>query len=282
MDASDTRPGVLEVIDEAQDFLQESIALHDLVASIAEADYMRPTQFKEWRVNDVLQHLHFFNLAALYSLKEPARFDELYASLNAKRQGGLSSVAATDELLDGVHGYALLKLWREGFEQTAAAFAPADPRQRVTWVGPDMSARSSISARLMETWAHGQAVYDLLGVERRNTDRIRSVAMMGINTYEWTFRNRGESVPLPKPHVVLMAPSGAVWRWNEPSDEHRIEGLAEEFCQVVTQVRNIKDTHLVVKGEPATRWMAQAQCFAGPVQPPPLAGARRPSVRTSA
>lgn len=264
------------MIEEAQDFLQESIALHELVAPIEEADYARPTQFKAWRVDDVLQHLHFFNQAAVYSLQEPARFHEFYAGLNAKREGGLSSVAATDELLGGVRGRALLKLWREGFEQTAAAFASADPRQRVIWVGPDMSARSSISARLMETWAHGQAIYDLLGVVRRNTDRIRSVAMMGINTYEWSFRNRGESVPLPKPHVVLTAPSGAVWRWNDPSDEHRIEGLAEEFCQVVTQVRNIKDTRLVVKGESATRWMAQAQCFAGPVQPPPLPGTRGP------
>lgn len=267
--------------EEAQDFLQESIALHDLVASIAEADYALPTQFKQWSVNDVLQHLHFFNLAAVYSLTEPARFDELYASLNAKRQGGLSSVVATDELLGGVRGHALLKLWREGFEQTAAAFELADPRQRVVWVGPQMSARSSISARLMETWAHGQAIYDLLSVVRLNTDRIRSVAMIGINTYEWTFRNRGETVPLPKPQVVLTAPSGAVWRWNDPSDEHIIEGLAEEFCQVVSQVRNIKDTGLVVKGESARRWMAQAQCFAGPVQPPPPAGTRGPRVRTS-
>ena len=38
-----------------------------------------------------------------------------------------------------------------------------------------MSARSSISARLMETWAHGQAVYDRLGVVRVDTDRIRNI-----------------------------------------------------------------------------------------------------------
>jgi uncharacterized protein (TIGR03084 family) len=270
------------MIEEAQDFLQESIALHHLVAPLAEADYELPTQFKGWNINDVLQHLHFFNLAAVHSLNEPARFDKLYASLNAKRKLGLSTVAATDELLGGVRGPALRELWREGFEQTAAAFAQVDPRRRVKWASPDMSARSSISARLMETWAHGQEVYDLLGVVRQNTDRIRSIAMIGINTYAWTFRNRGEAVPLSMPHVVFKAPSGAIWRWNDPSDEHRIEGLAEEFCWVVTQVRNIKDTRLAVKGGPATRWMAEAQCFAGPAQQQPLPGSRGPHIRAKA
>ena len=38
-----------------------------------------------------------------------------------------------------------------------------------------MSARSSISARLMETWAHGQEVYDHLGVVRVDADRIKAL-----------------------------------------------------------------------------------------------------------
>lgn len=265
------------MLDEAQDFLQESSALHALVTPLADTDYTRPTQFKNWTINAVLQHLHFFNLAAAYSLQEPARFGTFYASLKNKRQSGLSTVAATDELLDGVRGHALLQVWREGFAQTAAAFAEADPRQRVKWVGPDMSARSSISARLMEAWAHGQAIYDLLGAVRTNTDRIRSIATIGVNTYEWTFRNRGEEIPRPKPFVRLTAPSGAIWQWNDPSEQHRVEGPAEEFCQVVTQVRNFHDTQLHVSGNPAARWMAVAQCFAGPMETPPPAGSRYPS-----
>jgi len=262
------------MIDEAQDFLQESCALYDLVKPLADIDYDQSTQFKNWTVNAVLQHLHFFNLAAVYSLQDPARFEAHYAELNNKRQSGLSSVVAVDELLRGVRGHVLLQLWEEGFTETGAAFAAAEPRQRVKWAGPDMSARSSISARLMETWAHGQAIYDLLGAVRVNTDRIRSIATIGVNTYEWTFRNRGEEVPLPKPFIRLTAPSGAIWQWNDASEQHRVEGLAEEFCQVVAQVRNIQDTKLRVSGNSATRWMAVAQCFAGPVAAPPPAGTR--------
>src|SRR5699024_4180316 len=78
-----------------------------------------------------------------------------------------------------------------------------------------------------------------------------------------------------KPYLCLTAPSGAQWTWNEPSVSERIEGKAEEFCQVVTQVRNIADTELVVSGQSATAWMAVAQCFAGPVRTPPAPGTRR-------
>ena len=137
-----------------------------------------------------------------------------------------------------------------------------------------MSARSSITARLMETWSHGQAAFDLLGVERSDTDRIKNVAVLGVNTFGWTFVNRGEDVPAPKPFVCLTGPSGAVWEWNEPSQEERIDGAAVEFCQVVTQTRNIADTALRVTGDLAKRWMDVAQCFAGPPRTPPAPGTR--------
>ena len=63
-------------------------------------------------------------------------------------------------------------------------------------------------------------------------------------------------------------------RWGEGSDEERIEGAASEFCQVVTQTRNVADTRLRVVGATARRWMSIAQCFAGPPEQPPAPGTR--------
>ena len=51
--------------------------------------------------------------------------------------------------------------------------------------------------------------------------------------------------------------------------------MAEEFCQVVTQVRNIKDVDLKVVGGDASEWMTIAQCFAGPAETPPAPGIRK-------
>ena len=152
--------------------------------------------------------------------------------------------------------------------------AEADPKARVKWAGPEMSVRSSISARLMETWAHGQAVYDLLGQACVPTDRLKNIVVMGVNTFGWTFRNRGLEVPAEVPYLRLTAPSGEIWEWNGPGGDNVIEGQAVEFCQIVTQVRNIADTSLDVKGAVAERWMSMAQCFAGPPEDPPPPGTR--------
>jgi len=118
-------------------------------------------------------------------------------------------------------------------------------------------------------------IADVLGQVRRNGDRIRNIVVLGNNTYGWTFRVRGETPPEPRPHLRLAAPSGEIWTFNDPSDAELIEGLAEEFCQVVTQTRNIADTRLRVVGANATSWMSKAQCFAGAAETPPPAGARK-------
>ena len=120
----------------------------------------------------------------------------------------------------------------------------------------------------------GQEIYDLLGVRRENTDRIRNIAHLGVSTFGWTFVNRKEAVPEPVPYVRLIAPSGAIWEWGSPSDDERVDGAAEEFCQVVCQTRNIADTKLQATGTVAAQWMAVAQCFAGPPEDPPLPGSR--------
>ena len=44
---------------------------------------------------------------------------------------------------------------------------------------------------------------------------------------------------------------------------------------MVTQVRNIDDVNLNVKGEIANEWMSIAQCFAGAAEQPPKPGLRK-------
>ncbi|MBI1181491.1 MAG: TIGR03084 family protein [Alphaproteobacteria bacterium] len=261
------------MVEQASDFRDESEALHRLLERLDEEAWASPTQFKRWTVNDVIAHLHLWNYAACLTLRDADAFLRFRRELAGYVKGGGTHMAFTHAWLGGVRNRALLRRWRDLATDTAEQFAAADPKARVKWGGPDMSVRSCITARLMETWAHGQALYDLLGVERQEADRIRNVAVIGINTFGWTFANRGLDVP-EAPHVRLTAPSGAVWEWHEPSDDNRIEGAAVDFCRVVTQVRNVADTGLRVTGEPARRWMALAQCFAGPPEDPPPPGSR--------
>ena len=215
-----------------------------------------------------------FNVAALKTLESAVAFAGFFEPIQASLANGLSLRDAQYPWLDGLRGRALFDAWAETSEQVADAYAAADPKQRVKWAGPEMSALSSITARQMETWAHGQEVFDVLGRDRAEADRIRNIAHLGVATFGWTFANRKVPVPDPAPYVRLTGPSGAVWAWNEAQPDNRVEGSAVAFAQVVAQVRNVADTDLVTKGETARQWMDWAQCFAGPPEDPPAPGAR--------
>lgn len=260
---------------QASDFLTECDRILGLVAPLDEAVLATPTAFKGWTISDVIGHLHVWNQAAQLSLKDEDAFKQFMRQVGGiiAKGGDLNSFERV--WLDGLTGQALVAQWAETYRAVAADFAEADPAQRVPWAGPSMSARSSITARLMESWAHAQAIFDVLGQERQNGDALKNICVLGLNTYGWTFKNRKLEPPQPVPHLRLTAPSGELWVFGEPADGELIEGEAAEFCQVVTQTRNIADTALKVTGPNATAWMAIAQCFAGAPVAPPAPGMRR-------
>ena len=259
---------------QAYDFLKESESLYTLVEGLSDDELYQETQFKDWTLNDVIGHLHVWNWAANESLVDEDSFLRFSESL-FKDIGVYGSLRQFEEAwLDGLCGKRLVNHWKKFLYNMSARFADCDPKQRLKWVGPDMSARSSITARLMETWAHGQEIFDHLGIIRKDEDRIRNIVILGTNTFNWTFIVRQEEVPGPMPFVKLFGPSGDAWEFGEINSSNYISGSATEFCQVVTQVRNIADTKLTVIGPIALEWMSKAQCFAGAAEVPPPAGSR--------
>ncbi len=165
----------------------------------------------------------------------------------------------------------LLDHWRQGRAELLAAAATLADDTRFTWYGPSMGARSFLTARLMETWAHGQDVVDAVGADRPATDRLVHIAQMGVITRSWSYLNRGESgtrgpgARRADRSVGGRAPLGAT-----PTPQASITVPMLDFCLVVTQRRNVAGTDLVVVGEHAEGWMRRAQAFAGPpteVQP---------------
>jgi uncharacterized protein (TIGR03084 family) len=259
---------------QAEDFQAEANELHALLATLDEKDWQRATLFKEWTVNDIVQHLHDGDLSASASVAGPEAFNRLRDQIQAARDTGLTRVQETRQRLGSLTGKRLLERWHATMVDLCDALSALPVNARLPWFGPDMGVRMFTTARQMETWAHGQAIHDLVGATRQPTDRLRNIAEIGVRTYGWTFANRGQPVPGPAPCVRLTGPSGAVWEWNDPSPDNSIIGDAQDFCQVVTQTRNVADTRLTVIGEPARIWMGLAQCFAGPPENPPPPGAR--------
>jgi uncharacterized protein (TIGR03084 family) len=126
-----------------------------------------------------------------------------------------------------------------------------------------MSAMSFATARLMETWAHGQDIVDAVGARRPATERLRHIAHIGVRARPFSYATNGREVPSGEVRVELGAPDGGRWEWNESASDV-VRGDALDFCLVVTQRRHLDDTALVVDGPLAEDWMAIAQAFAGP------------------
>ena len=262
------------MLTQALDFQAEANELHTLLGTLNDTDWDSVTLFKGWTVNDIVQHLHDSDLMAAASLAGPEPFTRLRTEIEARRDGGMSRIEEARHRLGHLTGPRLLQRWYTQMTDLSEKLSVLPVNARLTWYGPDMGVRMFATARQMETWAHGQAIYDLMGVERQPTDRLRNIAEIGVRTYGWTFANREVPVPGPAPYVRLTGVAGTVWEWNDTSSDNKVEGSVLDFCQVVTQVRNVSDTALTVTGEPARGWMSLAQCFAGPPENPPLPGTR--------
>lgn len=250
------------------DLTAEHDALDALVADLTSDQWARPTPAAGWDVRDTILHITQADEAAYLAVAQPARFEELKANL--------ASTARLDTFGsgDGQSGAETLAWWRDARGRMLDAFAPLEAKDRIPWFGPSMSALSFATARLMETWSHGQDVATTLDRSTTPTDRLRHVAHIGVTTRGWSYVNRGRTVPEAAVRVELLAPSGETWTWGPPDATDVVRGDATEFCLVVTQRRHMGDTALSAVGPLAEEWLSLAQAFAGP---PTLTDAERAS-----
>lgn len=251
-------------LQQVADLREEGTALYEFLKTLPDSAWSRETPFKDRTVDWVVQHLHDADRWAYHSITDP---DGFRAWVRERTEGKVQPSPV-------FHGSDLREKWIAYFHDLCDRLDTVDPQLRAPWFGPDMGIRMMATARQMETWAHGQDIYDLMRVARGNTDRIKNICHIGVRTFGWTFINRNLPVPEPMPYIRLSAPSGATWEWNDQSTTDLVEGDAVQFAHVVTQGRNIHDVDLTVVGSAARQWMEIAQCFAGPPETPPKKGHR--------
>ena len=248
----------IEII--GRDALAEHDDLRAILAGIPEADWERPTPAAGWTVRDQLSHLAYFDGAARLSMVDPDAFRVALAEALADIE---KFVHATLAYGQGISGAELLDRFTEERRSLVEVARAMPEGVRVPWYGPDMAVPSSITARIMETWAHGQDVADALGLVRAPTARIRHICDIGIRARPFSYRNNGLAPPETPLRVELTAPDGSLWEWGPADAADRVTGSALDFAMVVTQRRLAADTALAVEGDDARTWMAFAQAFAG-------------------
>jgi uncharacterized protein (TIGR03084 family) len=238
------------------DLTAEHHALDAVLAQVP--DWNLATPAEGWSVRDTISHLWFFDQRALMALTDPDAFAADAAALIA------AGIDASTEPGTTMSSDELHQQWRRDRELLVEQARRIDPAVRVPWYGPAMGARSFITARLMETWAHGQDIADAVGFVRPATPRLRHVAHIGVRARAFSHLVNDRPMPDVEVYVGLDAPDGSRWEWGHPDTPDRVTGPAVDFCLVVTQRRHLADTHLEVTGAAATEWMSIAQAFAGP------------------
>lgn len=243
------------------DLEAETAVLEDLVDPLDDPGWATPTPAEGWSVLDQVGHLAYFDDMAVLSATDAERFLALREQAFADPEGITETAAARYRTMPGAD---VLREFRSARRALLEAFRDADPKVRVPWYGPDMSAASSLTARIMETWAHTQDVVDALGAERPQTGGLRHVAHIGVRAFPNSFAAQGRDVPDAAVRVELTAPDGELWTWGPEGTAESVRGPAVDFALVVTRRRHVDDTALTYDGEVATEWMRIAQAFAGP------------------
>jgi uncharacterized protein (TIGR03084 family) len=250
------------------DLADEGGALDALVAPLP--DLTVPTPAEGWTIAHQISHLAWTDRQAIVAATDPSAFEKMLARAIDDADGYVAEGAAEGA---GEPPSVLLERWRAGRRAVIDALAAVPEGTRLPWFGPPMKAASMATARLMETWAHGQDVADALGTEREPTARLRHVAHIGVRTRDFSYLNRGLEPPLEEFRVVLTAPDGdGTWAWGPEDAGQSVSGPALDFCLLVTQRRHRADLALTASGPDADRWLDLAQAFAGPPGPgrPPL------------
>src|ERR1700683_2534599 len=142
------------------DLAAESADLAERLRGLRPPAWDRDPPAAGWTIRDQVTHLAFFDDAVLLSLADGGAFEAQRSELTAFGEHFPDEIAARNRHRSGPE---CVDWFLRSRGDLLAAYRAADPRQRLPWYGPDMGLASSVTARLMETWAHGQDVIDTLG-----------------------------------------------------------------------------------------------------------------------
>ena len=246
------------------ELIDDLVAEHDdldrLVVALSSDDWDLPTPAEGWSIKDQIGHLAFFDEVAEQAATNADGFAALLEAALEDPENYVDSSAGRALPLSGSE---VLAWWREVRSSLASGLTDVDPDARLPWFGPPMGARSFVTARIMDTWAHGQDVADALEATRDPTDRLFHIAHLGVRTRPHSYAVRNRPMPDADVRVELASPADEEWSWGDPGADDFVGGTALDFCLVVTQRRHVDDTDLAIAGPAARDWMGIAQAFAG-------------------
>jgi uncharacterized protein (TIGR03084 family) len=254
------RPGVGdastlgELVD---DLASEQHDLQEVCERLSPDEWLTPTAARGWDVRDTIAHLADTDEIAIDTLDDGPRSLNRFITMLA---------SSKDVTLWGVlrgrrrSGADVLTWWERTSTYECERLRGLETG-RVPW-GIGMGRPAFVTARLMETWAHGLDVRGAVGAASVDTDRLRHIAFLATRALPYAFSYAGRALPATKLRVELELPSGAQWTHGPDDAADRITGPASEYCRVFVQrLPRVEARGLVATGAGAREALVVARAF---------------------
>lgn len=249
--------------------------LDELVEQAGPESWTAPTPAPGWDIRTQIAHLAWTDEVSLAAIVDPDAFATVAETATADPTGFVDAAA---EKVAADDRDEILSRWRSARAELGRALAAADPGEPLPWFGPPMRPKSMVTARIMETWAHGTDVADALGITVDDDPAFRGaephVARIGYKTRGFAYTMNGLEPPTSDIRVELTAADGRAHEFGPADAEQTVTGSLRDFCLLVTQRVHRADTDLVAGGGDAATWLDLAQAFAGLPGPGREEGAR--------
>jgi uncharacterized protein (TIGR03084 family) len=239
------------------DLEDEQRGLRSLLEGLDDDAWLTPTPSWSWDVRDTIAHLAHTDDVALDTMTGGP------SSLGALAERGASPEDVTYlGVLAGrrMRGPAVLAWWARSSAAECAALRALAPDVRVPW-GLGMAPRSFVTARLMETWAHGLDVHAALGVPQPDTPRLRHVAWLAVRALPYAYGRVGRQPPPGELRVELDGPDGVRVELGPPDAPNRITGDLGDLCRVFVQRLPVARASLHAEGDAAVAALEVARAY---------------------
>lgn len=239
---------------------EEHADLDQLLGTLTEADWQRPTRCPGWTVADVVLHLSQTDEMAIASL------EGRIAGFMARASGATSVDDGAAILVERERGSSpeqLLARWRAASGRVDEMLAEQDPHRRVTCVEGELSVRTLATTRLAEAWIHGGDVAEAVGAVRKpDGSRLQHVARLAWRTLPYAFAREGKQLSGPV-GFDLTGPEGEAWSF-EPQESAAtvVRGDGVELCLVAARRLEPSATGLEASGPDAEAVLALVRTYA--------------------
>ncbi len=223
------------------DYVAEAKRLEGVLDTLSEAQWLAESAAEGWSVADVVLHLTQTDEGVLASTSGADR----PADLDATRT--VDEWAARRVAAERAAPAQVFRRWRRARDAAVEALRAADPQVPLQWVTGPVKPATLATTRLAEYWAHGLDITGPLGIDYRDTNRLRHVAWLAHRTLPHAFSLAGE--PTAAVRCSLTVPDQVTtWTFGPEDAESAISGPAGAFCRVAAHRLEPAKSGLTVSG----------------------------------